>query len=279
MTDVPNGSAPPAGNPPADGGTPPQAWYSGVQDAELRGLAELKGWDTMDKALTSYKNLEKLTGLPPERLLKIPEQGDTAGWAEANKRMGWAAPDSADGYELGFPDGTPDGYSKGIRDVLHKHGIPAEKAKAVFGEVFGLQKAEADLAEQQLQTAHNNDMAKLKGEWGGNWDELAQLADRAQKELAPKMGLDEGLLGVLTDVLGPAGTLRMFAALGNSLGEAKFVDGKQSSGLAMTPDAAKARLAQLGGDKAWFARYEAGDVSARQEFAHLQSVLAKAAAG
>lgn len=275
MTDVPNGSAP-AGNPPADGGTPPPAWYSGVQDESLRGLAELKGWDNPEKALNSYRNLEKLTGLPPERLLKIPEPDDAAGMAEINKRFGWAPPENVDGYDVQFPEGTPEGYSKGVKELLHKHGIPAEKAKAVFSEVFALQAQEAASAEQTLQVAHDTDMAKLKSEWGGNWDELAQLADRAQKELAPKMGLDEGLLSVLTDVLGPARTLRMFAGLGSSMGEAKFVEGNAAAPSAMTPDAARARLQQLGQDRDWFKRFESGDVNARAEWTRLNQVLANA---
>src|SRR4051812_22872278 len=64
-------------------------WYGGVADAELRGFAELKGWKSPDDALVSYRNLEKLQGVPPERLLKLPEKADDPAWSEIHGKLGF----------------------------------------------------------------------------------------------------------------------------------------------------------------------------------------------
>lgn len=283
MSDVP-GSAPAAGNPPIDGGgnppaapptTPPATdakWYSGIQDETLRGLAELKGWDSPDKALTSYRNLEKLTGVPADQLLKIPSKEDTAGWAELNKKFGWAPPDDAKDYNIEVPEGQDAGYAERIRGVFKEIGLPKEMgeklAKANNAVLAEMIKAEDDAFNAKAAA----DMAALKAEWGGEFDKLDQLARRAAKEY----GLDQSTLELMEDFLGPAGAARFWAKIGSKMGEAAFVDGKVDSLGPMTPDAAKARVHQLGGDKEWFARLNAGGVKEKQEWAMLQSIIANA---
>jgi hypothetical protein len=284
MSDVP-GSAPPAGNPPVDGGgnppaTPPAAppasdakWYSGIQDDTLRGLAELKGWDSPDKALTSYRNLEKLTGVPPERIAKIPDAEDKAGWSEFNKKFGWTAPEDAKEYNIEVPAGSDTRYADYIRGVFKDAGVPKEMAeklaKANNSFMAELIKSEEDAYNVKAQA----DMSALKAEWGGEFDKLDQLGRRSAKEF----GVDQATMEAMEDVMGPAGVARFWAKIGGKIGEAAFVDGKVDSLGPMTPDAAKARVHQLGSDKEWFARLTAGGVKEKQEWQQLQSIIANSA--
>lgn len=249
-------------------------WYSGVQDETLRGLAELKGWDSPEKALTSYKHLEKLTGLPPERLLKIPDATDTAGMAELNKRFGWAAPDDPKEYNIEVPEGSDNRYAEHIRGVFKELGVPkdlAEKlAKAQNSYMADLLKAEDDAYNVKAQA----EMAALKTEWGGEFDKLDQLARRAAKEF----GVDQTTLELMEDLLGPAGSAKFWAKIGSKMGESAFIDGKVDSLGPMTPDAARARVQQLGQDKGWFERFEKGGVKEVQEWKQLQTIIANSGA-
>lgn len=268
-----------AGGGAAGGGTGGAAgpWYASASE-DLRGFAELKGWDTPDKALESYRNLEKFQGVPADRLAKIPDKEDTEGWSEFNKRFGWAPPATAAEYEIAVPEGQSDAFANAMRDVFHKAGVPASMAKALIEGNNAYWAEQAKVDEKAMETVNANAMTALKTEWGSNFDQLSQLADRARAELAPKMGLDEQQLSLLTDVFGPAGTLKMFAGLGSVIGEAKFRSGDSSSLGPMTPDAAAARRDQLVNDQDWQKRYQAGDVRARQEWDQINETLAQAAA-
>ncbi len=248
-------------------------WYSGIQDEGLRGLAELKGWDSPEKALSSYKNLEKLTGLPPERLLKIPDKDDAAGLAELNKRFGWAAPDDAKDYNIEVPEGSDNRYAEHIRGVFKELGVPkdlAEKlAKAQNTYMADLLKSEDDAYNVKAQA----DMAALKAEWGGEFDKLDQLGRRAAKEF----GVDQTTLELMEDLLGPAGSAKFWAKIGSKMSEAAFIDGKVDQLGPLTPDAARARVQQLGQDKAWFERFEKGGIKEAQEWKQLTAIIASAA--
>lgn len=249
-------------------------WYSSVQDADVRGFAELKGWDSPEKAITSYRNLEKFQGLPPERLAKIPDKDDAAGWGEFNKRFGWSAPEDASEYKFDVPEGQSAAYADAMRLKFKEAGVPAsmaEKLVASHNETLAaILKSEDDAFNTRAQT----EMTALKAEWGGEYERLSSLAQRARQEFAG--GLDSSVLDIIEDVIGPAAHAKLWASIGSKLSEAKFVDGKTEQLGPMTPDAAKARLSQLGADKDWFKRFESGGVKERQEFQQLQAVLANA---
>ena len=39
---------------------PTESWYGGFENESLRGIPEIKGWDSPETAVESYHNLEKL---------------------------------------------------------------------------------------------------------------------------------------------------------------------------------------------------------------------------
>jgi len=47
-------------------------WYAGIADEGLRGYVQTKGFKDPGALAESYRNLEKLQGVPQERLLKLP---------------------------------------------------------------------------------------------------------------------------------------------------------------------------------------------------------------
>lgn len=252
-------------------------WYSNVQDADLRGFAELKGWDSPDKALNSYRNLEKFQGLPPERLAKIPEQADAAGWAEFNKRFGWSAPEKAEDYGLKAPEGMPSELLGPLAEKLLGRKVPAEMAKGIVDDYYAIMAESMKGEDTRLDQANANETVQLKSEWGANYDQLAQLADRAQTEFGKKAGISDDHMALMREAMGPRAFNKLWAEIGSAVGEAKFVEGGSVAPTAMTPEAAQARLNQLGQDREWFKRYEAGGIPERQEFSRLMAIKANAA--
>jgi len=276
MADETTGSVDTTGNPSQTTTTTDAKWYGGVGDEALRGFAELKGWDTPDKALTSYRNLEKMMGAPPERILKLPEAADDPAWGDIHKRLGFAPPEKAEDYGLKAPEGADGSLLGPMAEKMLGRKVPAEMAKGLIEDFYSIQGAAAAEADAQLKSANEREMAELKSEWGGEFERLNQQAERAMNEFGPKAGLTQDHMDILKDALGPKAFGKLFAEIGAKLGEAKFVDGKVDPAASMTVDGARARLQQLGQDKAWFQRFTDGDLQARNEYARLKQIVANA---
>lgn len=291
MTDT-TGSAPagnPAGTAAGTEGAPAgtaatttaaaaDSWTAAITNPDLKGFAELKGFKTPEAAVEAYRNLEKFQGLPPERLAKIPEADDAAGQAEFNKRFGWAAPDKPEDYALPVPQGIEPDFAQAVAAKFHQIGVPKDMAIKITEAVNAISLQKMTDFDKAVELQHANDLVQLKQEWGANHDQLQELSRRAAAEFMPKAGLVDADMEAIRDAIGSAKFAKLWAGIGGSLGEAKFVDSgsPHTSGALMTPDAARTRLTQLGQDKEWFARYEKGGVREQTEYKQLKSIVANA---
>lgn len=267
MSDVPNGSAP-AGNPaPGAGGEGGQPWYAGIPDEGLRGYVQTKGFKDPGAVAEAYRNLEKLQGVPQERLLKLPEKSDDPAWGDVYGRLG--RPEKADGYELKFEG--DDAFAKRFGEVFHKAGLSKGQA-GVLNEAWNGYVAE--LIQQDEQARKEKDAAELttlRGEWGAKYDENVELGRRAGREF----GLSEEQFNAISSAMGSGATLKLFQSIGSRLGEAKGFDGGQGGGggsFGMTAEAAKARINALMADKDWGAKYLNGGAAEREEMTRLQKI-------
>jgi hypothetical protein len=280
MSDNPTGSAD-AGNPGANAsgqGAADQPWYSTIEDADLRGFAEIKKFKDPAAVLQSYRHLEKMQGVPPERILKLPEAGDDAGMLEVKKRLGFAPPESAADYGLDKLEGFDPDFLRFAGEQFHKAGLPADLVGSTMGEIAGfLKKAEDDFNADRAARDHA-EMAALEREWGAEGVALKALAERAANEFKGQIGLEDADMDAMIDALGPAKFNKLFAAIGSTTGEAKFVVGSGADLGVMSPDAAGAKMQQLLNDQGWVARHKAGDVSAVNEWNRLVTIRATAAA-
>lgn len=253
-----------------------KAWYAGIENAELRGFAENKAWKDPGAAIESYRQLEKSIGVPPERLLRLPDKADAPEWAGIREKLGFAAPANAEAYGIVAPEGADPGFAKFMGETLLKHSVPTEMAKQLAADYikYGTDAMAAD--QLALQQQSDAEIAALRTEWGGQFDASSELAKRAVQEFAGVAGLDADGLNAMEGAMGTAAFLKLWAAVGSKLGEAKFVDGGDANArnFAMSPDAAKARITALSGDAAWFKRWSDGDVQALAEWTRLNQIAA-----
>lgn len=285
MSDT-NGSG--NGQPGADGagtgtgeGANNTPWTAAITDPDIKGFAELKNWKGPEDAIKSYRELERFQGLPPERLAKVPDKDDVEGWKAFNQRFGWAPPETPDAYALEVPEGFDGDFAKAMSAEFHKLGVPPDLARniAKSANAFTLEKMQQ--AEQALQLEHEQDGAKLKAEWGANFDRLTQLADRASNEIVTKGWVNAQEMELVRDALGSAKFMKLMANLGGQQGEAAFHINDQVQGGSLgnlTPEAAQVLLKQWANDAEWVKRWEAGGIKEKQEYARAREVLALAAA-
>lgn len=263
-------NTPPAGDNGGEGGKP---WYAGITDPDLRGLAELKKWDSPDKALQSYKHLESHMGVPPERLLKLPEKLDDPAWGDIKAKLGMAAPEKPEDYELSAPEGFSDDYAKIIAQVAKESGVPKHMLKALQDATNNYSKTAMDALEKAEQQRQTDALAGLRADWGGNYETSMALAQRAEQSVMNETGLSQESVDAWRSA-DPAGYYKLQAYIGSKMGEARRIDGDASpENQQMSPEAAKVKLKDRMGDKDWFERWERGDVDARSEFKRLNAII------
>ncbi len=284
-----NGSAV-AGNPAGDtaaGQAPANqgAWYGSIEDAGLRGLAETKGWKNPAEALSSYRQLEQHIGVPPERLIKLPEKADAPEWGDIKKKLGFAAPEKAEDYGLtkGLPEGADPAFAQYISSKALELGIPKSHleglAQAWNGYIGEAEKKHAEAEKLKGEAA----LGELKTQWGERFNESAELARRAGQEIMQTTGMSADQLNQIEGAIGTAAFLKMFAAVGSKNNAEAPFHGSEGGGRSgfMSPDAARAELNRLSGDlefgKGFLAEQEKGVIGPYQEkFRQLNMIAAGA---
>lgn len=248
-----------------------QPWYTGIQDEGLRGYVQTKGFKDPAALADSYRNLEKLQGVPQDRLLKLPEKADDPAWGDVYKRLG--RPDDAKGYELQF-EGDPS-FAERFGGVFHEAQLTKAQAQKLNTAWNGYVEELLANDQRDRQERDAKDLQELKTEWGGTYDENVEVGRRAGREF----GLSEDEFQQVSSALGSGKTLKLFQRIGAKLGEAKPFDPSGSggnSGFGMTPEAARARIQALSGDKEWTAKYLNGGAAEKDEMERLQRIAAGA---
>lgn len=268
------GTTPPA--PAASGGGAPPAsaapaatWVDALSP-ELKGFAENKGFKDPSALLESYRNLEKLQGVGPDRLLKLPEKPDDPEWGNIYKRLG--KPEKPEDYTIKPLDESP--TSKAFVDwakkTFHETGLTTKQAEALVAK-WNEQNQNYVKAADEAQTAKlQEQQASLKKEWGAAYDHQMKVA----KEAARAFGITPEQVDQLETVMGYDGVFKHLHAIGSKIGEGSFVTGGNTSGNAgfsapMSPAAAQDRIAQLKMDHEFAKKYTSGDFEAKQTMERL----------
>lgn len=244
--------APEPGTPPAAPAAPaptptpePLPLAAGLTDPALKTWAEGKGWKDVESVVKSAFHLEKMVGVPPDQILRMPKPDDAEGMRGVLQRLG--LPSDAKDYEVDFPEGADADYQKFVKETFHKAGLTTSQAKALAKEFadYTTNSVERETEFLRAQTAQED--ADLRREWGNGYDRQLRLAQTA----AGQLGLEKDALEAIEAQLGYAKTLKTFADLGAKLGEDTFVANEtQRSGFhgQMTPAEAKSAIMALEND-------------------------------
>ena len=261
---------------PADTATPetpaaPAApFYSSFQDSELKGYIESKGFkETQDLAL-SYKNLEKLVGVPADQLLKLPKDDDKSSWDKVYDRLG--RPGNPEDYGINGPEGDDGTYAKYISSVMHELGITKKQAQTLAAKQNEFINQQTSLQKEQYQNTIKEQEGALRTKWGQAYDKNVQIAKGSFAEL----GISTETVDALEKAIGYSGVMEFFHNIGSKIGEHKFVSAEGTEGLggAMSPDAAKAEIDTIKRDPELSRKYANGDSTIRARMDKLQRYAA-----
>jgi len=223
----------------------PIKWTDSLK-SEHKDYVEGKGFKDPSAVLESYINLEKLRGVPQDRLLKMPETADSPEWEQLYSKLG--KPDKAEGYELTVPEGEDATFVDWAKEAFHKLNMTKDQATGLiesFNQMVDNQKADggeaykADVQKQEMN---------LKKEWGQAYHQNIANAQNAAKEF----GVPTEAIDAMEKSIGFDGVMKMMNSIGEKIGESKYHDGGKSvDGFGqnvLTPERAMAEISKLKGD-------------------------------
>lgn len=280
MTDVtPAPAQTPTPAPTPDPGAAPAAfdWKQTGLDPDSLGYVQAKGFKDIPAVVGSYRNLEKLHGVPPERILKVPgPDAKPEEIAAYRERLGM--PKDAKEYKIAKVEGLAEqehaAFETFLRSTFHGLGAPAnlvEGFSAKWAEFVATSQKAAVQARTEQQAAEE---AELKGEQGTNYDKFVNVA----KQAADAFGLTQEHVDALEDALGLKTTLTLLNSIGAKLGEAKFAGGGDGAFGGYNVEAARAEIARLKQDPGFADKISKGDAESRAKWDRLHALAYPAAA-
>lgn len=222
-------------------------WYSGLPD-DLKSEKTLLRHANVEDAMRALVGAEKRLGVPADQLVRLPTKPEEH--ADLYRKLG--APETAEGYQIGLPEGATDddkAVAKSFAEHMHKAGpFPPDFVKAALDwNNAQTEAAQAALAEAQAARQAEG-VALLKSELKGSYDPDMKavgklLNDLGGPELAEELNLS-----------GHGDNPRLMLALQKIVeerSESQTIDGG-NSGTAkiggITPGQAKAAAANLEND-------------------------------
>lgn len=266
-----------AGGGGGDGGGAPPKWFEDARFAEQKDWMTAKGLLTvedplaaLEKTIVGHHNAEKALGKPADSILDKPKTDQPlVEWMRANAGV-FGLPEAADKYAIEKPT-LPDGvkwdeaFEAKAREIAFEHGVPPKALQAFVGaygeRVAGL----LGDAEAQLQAATAEMRQALEREWGAQTTAKIAAARAAVAVVAEKAKLDQDAVGnlmlALKEKVGDPGIMKLFATLGEMLGEDTLAGtGDGAGGMAMTPAEARQQLTLMDSPEGEYGRaYMKGD--------------------
>lgn len=241
-----------------------QDWTSNLNDSH-KAYVQQKGFKDPVSVLDSYINMEKLLGVPQDRLLKLPTKSDDPAWGDVYNKLG--RPMDPKEYKIEVPQGMDAKFADWARSTFHELGITKDAGEKLAAKWNGFQ-SEAQKAQTEAYTQKvTQENENLKKDWGMAYDQNINIA----KSAASAFGLDGQTIDKLEAAMGFAGTMKFLSSIGEKIGEGKFISGGagQSFGGALTPEQARGRIQNLRQDPDFVNRYVKGDMAAREEMERL----------
>jgi len=239
-------------------------------DSDMKDYVTNKGFTDPKAVLESYRNLEKLRGVPQERLLKIPEAADAPEWNEVYSKLG--KPATPEGYGLMSKGEEDGGFTDWAKDTFHKLNLTTSQGQSIV-EQFNEFKNSQEVHEQERYTMDVQDQTKaLQKEWGNAYQQNIARAQHAYRTF----GLSDKAVSALEKSIGFDGTMKFMHDLGSRISEHGYVSGETPRGFGdsviLTPDQARARISALKNDPDFTNKYIKGDVKARSEMSRLHEM-------
>lgn len=192
----------------------------------------LRNFDSVDKLAKSYVHAVKKMGVPPEQMIRIPQEGDS--WDDVYTALG--RPESPMGYAF---EGLEDSEQlNDFRQFAHELGLNQTQAEHLIHKVAENAGNQQAMQNEALEKAEMEGFKALQKDWGGDFDKNMDYARRAFNRYASPEALE---LMENTGLGNHPEILKLFSQIGEQLSEEQLLPGN-ASGFGQSPGDAQATL-------------------------------------
>lgn len=239
--------------------------FEGLSE-EAQSFVTNKGFKTLEDVVVGYRELEKFTGVPKEKLLKMPDENNADEVNAFYKKLG--RPDKAEDYKFEIAEGQDDAIAKAIAPELFKLGLSQKQAAGIYKTLENA-KIEQNKATEAAAIKAEED---LKAEWGSNYEKDLDLARKAAKIA----GVTAEQIEALQKATDYKTVMNMFKNLASKFGEDSLkgagINGGSQSRFTLTPAQAREKIEQLKSNKDWQQKMASGDKAVLQEYNELAKI-------
>jgi hypothetical protein len=263
-----------------NGGGSGDPWYKGADEATATYIKN-KAWDSPLKTVESYKSLETVFGAEKagRDILVLPDAktAKPEDWNPVYDKLG--RPKDATGYT--WSDKSDKNIIETAAPVFHKIGLNPQQATELETWYNSTIEAQSKIADEKFAVDSTNELTKLKTEMGSAYDDRVLLAKQATK--AAGLNIDE-LTGI-ERIIGSGKLMKMLMGFGDLMREGRSPDeggARQEQGggsYTMTPDQARAKIAELKLDSDFMAKYLSPNNGVRKLAIDRMEALQKVIAG
>lgn len=261
------GTPPPA---PSAASTPPAAtggdWTTGLND-DAKGYVQNKGFKNPGDVLESYRNLEKLHGVPQDRILKLPENMDSPEGRAVRERLGLPKTAAEYGLDKIIPKEAAK-FAEWAAQTFHEIGLPLKDAEKIITKWNERSQAAQAQTKENYEASITTGEQALKKDWGAAYDQKINLAKQGVRALE----LSGPELDQLERVIGRERLFKKLSAIGAGVGEAPFVQGRPAAEGIVAPEQARQKIQELKNDQLWVKRFLGGDIEAKGQMERYQKM-------
>lgn len=237
-----------------------------------RGLEGKPANEIIKNLADAHREAQRAIGGDEKSIIRLPKDANDPAWASIRQRLG-AAPDAA-GYKfegIKRADGTDVDakFLDVMRAAAHASGVSVQQASDIARAIVKHNDDAAAEAAAIKQDKLAQESAKLKENWGANYNVNKLAADNAARAL----GVTEEQVKTLAEGLGGAAVMELFRQISLRIGEDSFEKPGGGAPKIMTKDQAIARKAELMKDVEWKKRLDSGDIRAKNELDDLLRVI------
>lgn len=260
----------------SDGGNT-ETWF-GKLDADLQSHITGRGWDKLDggaaaaEAARSHMAAQKLIGVPPESVIRLPKDATDPSYQGIYDRVvGMGVPAKAEDYKL--PATVSEADQEFVRAVALKYKLPEAAAQGLAADLRERGEGSTAAAANAAETTKAANQVALRTAWGGQYDQNAFSATRAAEGIGFTAEVLSAMAGLPAEKY--VANMNALLKLSQQLNEATILRGGnpvRDPTAGFTQEQARARLNQLRDDSAWAKKYLAGDADANAEFQKLTRI-------
>lgn len=245
-------------------------------DADMKDFVTQRGFKDPKTVVESFRNLEKLRGIPLDRLLEMPDPKANPETADAKMKTIYeklGKPANPDGYGLKPKDDKNPEFTNWAKEAFHKLNLTTAQGQELVKQFNEFNERMEGDANAQHALKVQEQVGNLRKEWGAAYNQNVARAQSAYRQF----GIPDAAIDSLEKSIGFDGVIKMFHKLSTQVGEQDFISGDGGNGsfgdgMQLTPEQANARIKALKQDSDWSARYLKGDVRAKQEMDRLMKM-------